>query len=76
MDTKVAVRAGVNLDEIAEWIEAFDEVIAAEGANGGAQLLEAISRYAREAGVEVPGRVNTAYANTIPVEEEVRYPGD
>ncbi len=76
MDTKVAVPVGVNLDEIAEWIEAFDEVIAAEGANGGAQLLDALSRYARDAGVEVPVHLNTPYTNTIPVEDEVPYPGD
>jgi pyruvate dehydrogenase E1 component len=76
METKVAARAGINLDEIAEWIEAFDEVVASEGSNGGAQLLAALSRYAREAGVEVPTHLNTPYTNTIPVEEELPYPGD
>jgi pyruvate dehydrogenase E1 component len=65
-----------DLQEIAEWIEAFDQVVDEDGTAQGARLLEALSRRAREAGVDTPVQFNTPYVNTIPVSEEVPYPGD
>ena len=61
--------------EVAEWIEAFDEVVAhdwkqAEG------VLAALRTRAREAGVSSTGDVTTPYQNTIPKYDEVPYPGD
>jgi pyruvate dehydrogenase E1 component len=61
--------------EVAEWIEAFDEVVAhdwkqAEG------VLAALRTRAREAGVSSAGDVTTPYQNTIPKYDEVPYPGD
>ncbi len=77
MATKVAVPAQAELQsEIAEWIEAFDEVIVAEGAESGASLLEALRKRGREAGITVPGQLITEYKNTIPKHEEIPYPGD
>ena len=77
MSTKVAVPAPQDLtQEVAEWIEAFDEVIVAEGPEQGAQLLQALRQRAREAGVSTPGETVTPYLNTIPKHEEVPYPGD
>jgi pyruvate dehydrogenase E1 component len=63
-------------EEIAEWLEAFDEVLEDGGTRRGCQLLEALTEHARESGVEMPIQLNTPYINTIPVEEEVPYPGD
>ena len=63
-------------EEIAEWLEAFDEVLVGEGKNRGCRLLEALTERARETGVEIPVQLNTPYINTIPVEEEIPYPGD
>ncbi len=63
-------------EEVAEWIEAFDQVVEEEGTNRGCELLEALIERARSSGVEVPIQLNTPYINTIPVEEEVPYPGD
>ena len=63
-------------EEIAEWLEAFDEMIEDTGPRRGCHLLEALMQRARESGVEVPVQLNTPYVNTIPVEEEVPYPGD
>jgi len=63
-------------EEIAEWLEAFDEVVEGEGARRGCELLDALMRRARDFGVKVPVQLNTPYVNTIPVEEEVPYPGD
>ena len=63
-------------EEVAEWLQAFDEVVEAEGGNRGCELLSALMERARESGVKVPVQLNTPYVNTIPVEEEVPYPGD
>ncbi len=61
--------------EVAEWIEAFDEVVAQDWEQGAA-LLAALRARAREAGVPAVGEVVTPYWNTIPKHDEVPYPGD
>ena len=63
-------------EEVAEWLEAFDQVVENEGTTRGCELLEALIERARESGVEIPVQLNTPYVNTIPVSEEVPYPGD
>jgi pyruvate dehydrogenase E1 component len=63
-------------EEVAEWLEAFDQVVESEGTTRGCDLLEALIQRARQSGVEVPVQLNTPYVNTIPVGEEVPYPGD
>ncbi len=63
-------------EEVAEWLEAFDQVVDDEGSQRGRQLLSALMDRARESGVNVPVQLNTPYVNTIPVEDEVPYPGD
>jgi pyruvate dehydrogenase E1 component len=65
-----------DFDEIAEWLEAFDQLVRQEGSSQGTVLLDALAQRARESGVEVPSKLNTPYRNTIPVEDEVPYPGD
>jgi pyruvate dehydrogenase E1 component len=62
--------------EVAEWIEAFDDVVVAEGPDQGAELLDALRQRAREAGISGPSQLTTPYLNTIPKHEEVPYPGD
>jgi pyruvate dehydrogenase E1 component len=76
MHQKLTIPVELDRQEIAEWIEAFDQVVDEEGASRGTQLLAALSKRAREAGVDVPVQLNTPYLNTIPVAEEVPYPGD
>jgi len=63
-------------EEVAEWVEAFDQLVQAEGSQRGRELLSALIDRARESGVNVPVQLNTPYVNTIPVEDEVPYPGD
>ena len=55
-------------EEVAEWLEAFDQVVDGEGSQRGCELLDALIHRARESGVEVPVQLNTPYVNTIPVE--------
>ncbi|MGH2670563.1 MAG: pyruvate dehydrogenase (acetyl-transferring), homodimeric type, partial [bacterium] len=62
--------------ETAEWLEAFDQILDDRGPTRATQLLEALNKRARLSGVDVPIQLNTPYVNTIPVEEEVPYPGD
>src|SRR5215831_14061447 len=61
--------------EMAEWLEAFDEVVASDWEQG-AQLLEALRSRARQVGVPVTSELVSPYINTIPKHEEVPYPGD
>jgi pyruvate dehydrogenase E1 component len=61
--------------EVAEWIEAFDEVVAHDWEQGAA-VISALRTRAREAGVPATGDVTTPYLNTIPRYDEVPYPGD
>src|SRR5579875_1536607 len=62
--------------ELREWIEAFDDVVVAEGPDQGAELLAALKQRAREAGISQPSELTTPYVNTIPKHEELPYPGD
>src|ERR1044071_5045411 len=63
-------------EEISEWIEAVDQIVAQDGSTAACELVEALVNRAREAGVDVPVQLNTPYINTIPVDEEIPYPGD
>jgi len=63
-------------NEVSEWLEAFDEIVDQEGSTRAAELLTALSQRAQEMGVETPAQLHTPYINTIPVEEELPYPGD
>jgi pyruvate dehydrogenase E1 component len=77
METKVAVPVLSKFsEEVAEWIEAFDDLIVGEGPEQGAELIAALRQRAREAGISSPGALTTPYLNTIPKHEEIPYPGD
>jgi pyruvate dehydrogenase E1 component len=77
MSTKAEIPVETDFSaEVQEWIEAFDDVIVAEGPEHGATLLDALRNRARQAGVNPPGELTTPYQNTIPKHEEEPYPGD
>ncbi|MDD5240179.1 MAG: pyruvate dehydrogenase (acetyl-transferring), homodimeric type [Sulfuricella sp.] len=69
-----------NLDidpqETLEWLEALEAVLEREGAARAHFLLEKMTEKARRSGVHLPFSANTAYLNTIPVNQEDRTPGD
>jgi pyruvate dehydrogenase E1 component len=62
--------------EVAEWLEAFDQVVEDEGPTRATELLEALTQHAQQNGVDLPTQLNTPYQNTVRVEEEFPYPGD
>jgi pyruvate dehydrogenase E1 component len=77
MSTKVETSVPTDFTgEVAEWLEAFDEVVVGEGHERGADLLTALRQRAREAGIASTGELVTPYVNSIPQHEEVPYPGD
>ena len=61
--------------EVAEWLEAFDQVVAADDVQA-ADILGALRQRAGEVGVTVEGALTTPYKNTIAPEDELPYPGD
>ncbi|HTV06396.1 MAG TPA: pyruvate dehydrogenase (acetyl-transferring), homodimeric type [Acidobacteriaceae bacterium] len=77
MSTKAEIPVAADFSaEVQEWIEAFDDVIVAEGPEQGAELLDALRKRARQAGLVHQGELITPYMNTIPKHEEEPYPGD
>ncbi len=66
----------LNPQETAEWVEAFAQILDEAGPDRAAFLLSQLADRARAAGAAPQYAVNTPYVNTIPVEEQVPFPGD
>jgi len=62
--------------ETREWLAALEGVLAQEGPDRAHFLIEQLIDKARRSGAYLPFSANTAYINTIPVEKQVRLPGD
>jgi pyruvate dehydrogenase E1 component len=62
--------------ETREWLDALAGVLANEGPERAHFLIEQLIDKARRSGAWLPFSANTAYINTIPVEKQVRLPGD
>jgi pyruvate dehydrogenase E1 component len=61
--------------ETREWIESLEYVLRTSGPERVKQLLHELDTYAHESGVELPFTANTPYTNTIPKENEPKFPG-
>jgi pyruvate dehydrogenase E1 component len=66
----------VDPQETREWLDALDGVLAREGPDRAHFLIEQLIDKARRSGAYLPFSANTAYINTIPVDRQVRLPGD
>ncbi|NNJ46665.1 MAG: pyruvate dehydrogenase (acetyl-transferring), homodimeric type [Acidimicrobiia bacterium] len=62
--------------ETGEWLEAFDDVIEAEGRPRAKYLMAKLLEHAYDRRVGVPGTVATPYINTIPADADAPYPGN
>ena len=62
--------------EVAEWEQAFTDVLAHSGPDAARELLHRLAELAANSGVEQPFSINTAYRNTIAEHDEPPYPGD
>ena len=66
----------IDPEETGEWLDSLDALIDAEGVDRAHFLLENLIYKARERGAFLPYNANTPYVNTIPVDQQPRYPGD
>ncbi len=71
----------INLNDIdpletQEWMDALDVVIEEEGSERAHFLLEKLIDNARRNGSDIPHSSNTAYLNTIPVNQEPKMPAN
>ena len=62
--------------ETGEWMEALEGVIRQEGAERAHYLIEKLIGQAREDGIDIPYSANTEYINTIPADQQPKYPGN
>src|SRR4051812_18374863 len=62
--------------ETEEWLEAFDDVVAANGRERAMLLLKRLLERGYEQGVRLPFTANTPYVNTLPRSAQPAYPGD
>src|ERR1700730_12355401 len=74
--TKLVTSEDPNTQETSEWLEALDGVVEEGGTDRIAYLLDRLTERAALYGVQTPNVLKTPYINTIPVDEEVPYPGD
>ena len=76
LETKVESQADANPQETGEWMESLDSVMEEGGSERASFLLARLIDHAALYGIQTPHKLTTPYINTIPVEEEVPYPGD
>ncbi|RKZ81159.1 MAG: pyruvate dehydrogenase (acetyl-transferring), homodimeric type, partial [Gammaproteobacteria bacterium] len=62
--------------ETQEWLDALESIIEVEGGEKAHHILEKLIDLARRSGVNLPYSSNTAYVNTIPVDQQQRITGD
>ncbi len=65
-----------DVEETAEWLESFDQLIDAQGTERAQFIVRSILQRAGNRSVEVPMVTSPDYVNTIPVDQEPEYPGD
>jgi pyruvate dehydrogenase E1 component len=66
----------VDPQETREWLDAIDGVLEREGPDRALYLIEQVIDKSRRSGAHMPFSANTAYINTIPVDKQVKIPGD
>ena len=72
----VVDQTDIDPEETQEWIESLDSVLEREGPERAHFLLERLIDKTRRSGAYLPFSANTAYVNTIPVNQQRPIPGD
>jgi pyruvate dehydrogenase E1 component len=62
--------------ETREWLESLEHVLQDGGPARVVRLLRELALYATRKGVKIPFTANSPYINTIPVEDQLPYPGN
>ena len=68
--------SGIAPDELEEWFESLDDVLIRYGPQRLQELLVNLQERAYLRGVTLPFTANTPYVNTIPADQQPRYPGN
>ncbi len=69
-------KSQIEEQENREWFESLDYVLSSGGPERAERLLKELQTHAQKSGLKLPFSANTPYINTIPVEEQLPYPGD
>ncbi|WP_374475450.1 pyruvate dehydrogenase (acetyl-transferring), homodimeric type [Zoogloea sp.] len=69
-------QADIDAQETKEWLDALEGVVTQEGAERAHFLIEKLIEAGREEGIDIPYSANTQYINTIPADQQPKYPGD
>jgi pyruvate dehydrogenase E1 component len=75
-NTQNVLKADTDAQETNEWLDALSGVVAQEGPERAHFLLEKLIESAREEGIDLPYSATTQYINTIPADQQPKYPGD
>ncbi|WP_153160455.1 pyruvate dehydrogenase (acetyl-transferring), homodimeric type [Zoogloea sp. 1C4] len=70
------IRADIDAQETKEWLDALEGVVAQEGTDRAHFLIEKLIEAGREEGIDIPYSANTQYINTIPADQQPKYPGN
>ncbi|MDF1588302.1 MAG: pyruvate dehydrogenase (acetyl-transferring), homodimeric type [Gammaproteobacteria bacterium] len=62
--------------ETQEWLDALQSIIEVEGDDKAHHIIEKLIDMARRSGINLPYSSNTAYVNTIPVDQQERITGN
>jgi len=76
LDQLIAATRDTDPGETQEWIDALQAVVREGSAERGLFLLERLEEQAQQLGIVPHVQPYSAYRNTIPVEQQGRYPGD
>jgi len=66
----------IDPQETREWLDALEAVLESQGVERAHFLIECLIDKARRSGAHLPYSANTAYVNTIPTQQQTRFPGD
>jgi len=66
----------IDPQETQEWLDAVEAVLENQGVERAHFLIERLIDKARRSGAHLPYSANTAYVNTIPIQQQARFPGD
>ncbi|MDF2968521.1 MAG: aceE [Nocardioidaceae bacterium] len=71
-----AVHSAGDLEELDEWSESFDQLLAAGGRARAGAVLRRLGQQAADVGLDGYETVTTDYVNTIAASQEPEFPGD
>jgi pyruvate dehydrogenase E1 component len=72
----VLLQTDPDAQETQEWLDALRGVMDQEGPSRAHFLIEKLIEEGREEGIDIPYSATTQYINTIPADQQPKYPGD